>query len=281
MVFLRHSEGYLIRPGNSRGRVLDVYGILTGPGVWNQDISSYQYIGRTNQKWVLKPCEFNATVNMYFDNGYPIRYGETQAASRTALDGYMQNIAARYEQLFNLRIQYNNAAYFQSAIDDCKGTVTSSNVDTLCSHSGTIHTDLNNVNKNFNSSVTGSNTITNVYWSGHKIACDYGTGTIDYNRCCSAGTNVMMIEISSPSDRTLDSQGILMHELNHQYGAPDHYHEILSSGKCRGGAICSTCGTTKRPSSCIMYQSRINISTSTVICTGCQIDIANHLNDHH
>ena len=90
-----------------------------------------------------------------------------------------------------------------------------------------------------------------------------------------------MLELSSSSVRDHDSIAILMHELNHQYGAPDHYHEILDDGTCRSGDICSDCGANGRPSSCIMKQGRMDITASTVICAACKSDIYAHLEQHH
>ncbi len=93
-----------------------------------------------------------------------------------------------------------------------------------------------------------------------------------------------MIERSSTSFREQNSKGVLMHELNHQYGAKDHYHELADKNdpnSCKFKERCSECGNNPRPLSCIMYQSRINISNSDVICAACQNDILSHLNGHH
>lgn len=76
-----------------------------------------------------------------------------------------------------------------------------------------------------------------------------------------------------------------MHELNHQYGAPDHYHELIDVGtvneRCRGGELCSDCGSNPRPDTCIMYQSLRDINVATIICSECKTDIYTHLEEHH
>ena len=94
-----------------------------------------------------------------------------------------------------------------------------------------------------------------------------------------------MLELSTASNRAQHSKGILMHELNHQYGAPDHYHEIINAGtvneRCRGGELCSVCGSNPRPNTCIMNRSRIDITAPTVICPGCKADMYLHLAGHH
>ena len=77
----------------------------------------------------------------------------------------------------------------------------------------------------------------------------------------------------------------LIHELGHQLGAPDHYHDenfISEEGKCRNAEKCSECGSIPRSKFCILgederpyfckkYQNR----------NGCTEDINEHLNSHH
>ena len=75
-----------------------------------------------------------------------------------------------------------------------------------------------------------------------------------------------------------------MHELNHQYGAKDHYHELADKNdnqSCKFKERCSVCGDNPRPKSCIMYESEIDITNDDVICSECQNDILTHLKDHH
>jgi len=75
-----------------------------------------------------------------------------------------------------------------------------------------------------------------------------------------------------------------MHELNHQFGARDHYHELADEGdetSCKFKDICSYCGTNPRPATCIMCNSRISITNEDVICDECKNDIIDHLENHH
>ena len=98
------------------------------------------------------------------------------------------------------------------------------------------------------------------------------------------------------SDRDLNSKGVLMHELNHQIGAKDHYHEEMEAGDIKtckravannGNGICSCqdCndenGTQFRPGSCIMNNSYQSINNSNILCDACKSDILAHLNSHH
>ncbi len=112
---------------------------------------------------------FFAQVYHYFDDGYSVYYNESNTTSRNLVNSCMDEIAARYYDLFGLTILYDGGAYYESPIDICKGAVTSSNISTLCKHSGTIHTERGNVISSFKNSFSGSNTITNVLWSCHAI----------------------------------------------------------------------------------------------------------------
>lgn len=72
-----------------------------------------------------------------------------------------------------------------------------------------------------------------------------------------------------------------MHEINHQIGAPDHYHELDAYGNCKFADICSECGTNPRQGTCIMCTTEISINNSDVICSECQLEIISHLENHH
>ena len=81
----------------------------------------------------------------------------------------------------------------------------------------------------------------------------------------------------------------VIHEISHQIGAPDHYHEMITingAEVCRGGELCGTCNpSTGRPTWCVMDDGRgndIDINNlNNIYCSGCKNDIINHLNNHH
>ena len=220
-------------------------------------------------------------LNNYYDSGYFVRYSESEAVAANSIKSYTSAVSQVYLKALGLLIISNTPQYYNSPIDQCKDTVTGTNIDTLCSHGGIIHTDRSNVISSFKSYYTGSNTTTNVLWTCHKIKSIASNGRVNYNRSCSSGYYVYMLEISSANDRIIHSQGVLLHELNHQYGARDHYHEEDANGNCKFSDICSTCGENPRPGSCIMANSRQDINSSQIICFGCKQDIINHLKDHH
>ena len=273
------------------------------------------YSTSTTGSYTLRVYQYQATVNNRYDHGYHVRYGQTEPQARMSINGYMDAVAKRYRELLGLRIIRNEASYYISPIDTCKAnnynnvatcthynllwrycghSNSTCNINALCTHFGTaFHTQLPNVISSFTSSVTGSNTITNALWSGHHITSISAEGDLDHNRSHSFGTNIYMISLLM-SDRTRDSQGVLMHELNHQYGAPDHYHVSIKNDKnveigCTreknrdGNGLCSDeeCNdkykTTNRPRTCIMNNSRQDIASSTILCSACKKEIEAHL----
>ena len=83
-------------------------------------------------------------------------------------------------------------------------------------------------------------------------------------------------------NRDMESKSILLHELNHQYGAPDHYHDVDPiTRECRNKDICSFCNPNTRPTTCIMNDSSQDINSDTIICDYCKADILAHLALHH
>lgn len=165
------------------------------------------------------------------------------------------------------------------------------NIAKMCTHSGIIHTDRDNVALNFHSSFTGNCSTVYALWTNHRIKSVTG-GNDFYNRSCAYSYTIFMLENSTAANRTRDCQGVFMHELNHTIGAPDHYHEqtslldITTCLRCSsngGNGLCSNVlcnswnGTTNRPSSCIMNDSNIDISSDSILCDGCKADILSHL----
>lgn len=241
-------------------------------------------------EWVLTKIQYVATVYNFYDKGYFVRYGESELTSISKIDSYMEEVSKQYLKWFGLTITAPTASYFESAIDICKEEVNSDNIDILCSHENphTVAIDLNSADSAFAyfddyTSPFGNDIITKVYWTGHRIQSSLGQE--EYNRSFSYYWGVFMLELSSTYYRDRDSKGILMHELNHQYGAPDHYHEVIDKGldteRCRSGDLCSECSPIGRPKSCIMNQSRKDITKKDIICEECKNDIYSHLEDHH
>ncbi|MBQ8523235.1 MAG: S-layer homology domain-containing protein [Clostridia bacterium] len=266
--------------------------------------------------------KYYATVNNYFDGGLLVMLNQGISPTSTQINGYMDEVAARYLELFDLEISRNNAEYFCSIIDSCKGVDHPERLREYCNHEGNQHSVLFKysddpaddnyavLSENFNTvtSPAGSNVLTKVYWTAHKVKRFYDSSE-ECIRARSYLYNVYMIDYIKVTDETTQAEinswintffttsvyGRIMHELNHQYGAPDHYHEQTDNNirSCKraisngGDGFCSdsNCnsinGTQYRPATCIMNTSYGDISPSDIICSDCKSEIITHLNSHH
>jgi len=244
-------------------------------------------------------------VNNLFDLGYPGYYGDFNSSFATSIgeiNGYMSAVARRYEALFagmttttaqgiNVNVDFkvkdtSSATYYYSQIDEWKNK-NHLGIDAL--HGGSpSFTSHSNMVSSFSSGFLnqpghpGNRINTINYWSGHKI---HYAGT-RYNRAWSQVHNCYLIRretLSDPLYRELASKSILMHELGHQYGAPDHYHnddgpcDACAAGICSNGLGVSN----PRPKTCVMYKENQDISLSTILCDGCKADIRSHLLSDH
>ncbi|MGN1154918.1 MAG: RICIN domain-containing protein, partial [Agathobacter sp.] len=289
---------YKIKPRSSESQSSDLV-MAVGDSILNDtngvNIEQRVYTNDTKYKdeWYIgKKRIFNATVNCFYDKGYSVRFCETEAESEAKILEYMAEIAEIYEEKFGLQIEYN-VAYYESPLDQCKGEVTQENIDTLCPHKED-HTNRENLINDFdyNLGSISNKTSINVYWTGHKLSLENRKD--DGNISCSQYYSVFLLGINIPdSDRDYRSCRGLLHELNHQFRAPDHYHttendiidadgNVIEIGKCKHFKNgCSICGDFQRTANCVMGPSNASGRVWSNICEDCKNDIENHLTHHH
>ena len=277
---------------------VDSTGKVTGRNVGTTTITAKSHNNITATCTVkVTETVYLATLNSYYDLGYPTYYSEGNDVSENRINGYMVAVRDRYDELFNLKLSVPHTKYYYSGIDGCKGTVSSKNINTLCSHNNPHTSAAGNFDDNPNSIAQcfvrdigySTDKITNAYWSTHKIKTD----TSD-NRSFSWGINGVYIINRYQINRHRRSEVVLMHEMNHQFGVRDHYHEapgdIYTCKRAianQGNGFCSLpkCneknGTIYRPASCIMNKSEQNIWNDDIMCGGCQEEIMSHLENHH
>lgn len=243
-------------------------------------VSQRAYINNLSYKeeWLIP--NYYLLLNSNYDNGYCVRFLETSSESEASISSYVNLISERYKTLLGLNVYMKSPTYFFSDIDWCKGVTTSANIDTLCIHSGTSHTERSSVIADYSIGHTGNDVSVNILWTAHRITSTASSGAINYNRSCTVGHNIYMLNVNQ-TNRNQKSTATLMHEINHQIGAPDHYHELNKYGVCKFADICSVCGTNPRPATCIMNTTSRDISSTDIICDQCLLQIRAHLSDHH
>lgn len=266
---MKSEDEYYIICKAYKGEVLSVNGSTTAGA------SIYSSKNTSGARWdIYNGYKYAAFVNNYYDYGFTVRYGITESQAKTRIYNYTEEVANRYEEIFNLRL-YHNASpeYFNSLVDQCKGTVTTENIGVLCEHEE--HKSATNVCGNFLDTRLNRDqkTITNAYWTGHSFGDGYNDRSFSWYD---------MIFMSGQSRTESQQKGTLMHELNHQFGASDHYHNAEVGAIC-DRKYCSTCGGEyARPSDCVMNLGRyVDIYSDDVLCVGCMNEIKEHLSDHH
>lgn len=150
-------------------------------------------------------------------------------------------------------------------------------------------TSWNQIYHDFIKDYPGNDLTTSVLFTGSALYNDNG---VQCNRSYRWYNNGLLLQniSSSTADYYKDVFSTLVHEISHEIGAIDHYHEILKDDQgndyCRGGENCYRCNEeTGRPMWCIMDQGRItnpdNINTKNLYCPACLKEILEHLADHH
>lgn len=216
-----------------------------------------------------------ATVNSYYDLSLVADHIYSEEHAIREIKSVSYEAAEALKERLGLIIEFRTPQYYQSPIDICKGTVTISNLDTLCSHGGTIHTDRNNVFKAFDSQYPGDKLTASVFWVSHRIASKNNvTQEVEYNRSA-ANLEKNTILLLGAGKGAIG----LVHELNHLFGAKDHYCTVDDSNNC----VSKTCRE-HHPEfnysrNCVMEQRQA--SGHNLICSDCQTFIISHLQDHH
>jgi len=246
-----------------------------------------RYLGADGRGVPLGPIAYNATVNTYFDGGYPQRFRETPAQSAARMNANFDAVADIYWNYFGLNLIRNNATQITSLIDTCKATHTvGAGIDDPCSRPNHDDrcTNRNNLRDDFIARFPGSPTHTTALWSGHRIiSVDPFNGNWNTNRSLSYGHSIFMLYDFADGDTGI--RRVLLHEMNHQFGARDHYHSDLIDHRgirvCARPDICSRreCNAPNaRDIDCIMGSPRERFD---IICEPCRYEILGHLSRNY
>lgn len=232
-----------------------------------------------NNCWYFEQYAYSLSMNNYFDHGYSVYWGESEAQSKAAIDNYSRQIAERFSTLFGVQLNYTTNS-FTSLADSCKGTVTPENLNAECNHPTYLHTRKDRFTSNFKSIYQGNNKLVNIVFTGHALTENDGTSG-NGNFTQPDNHSIFMLYNPPVAERAENQRNSLFHELCHNVGAPDHYHTGDDEVDC-GNKYCWRCGTAefKRPRECLMSYST-KFESYDILCTGCKADILAHLNNHH
>ena len=217
----------------------------------------------------------------YYDNGFSTRY-----PNDNVVYGINQNqafVADIFDDLLDLRIS-GTVNYFASTADTCKGTVTSANLDSMCSHDPCC-SDAMHMCSNFCAARHRSgNTVASILWSGHRTEWGGNNTNRSFAIIYTDGSRDMMMLANETT--ISQNRGTLLHETAHVIGAPDHYHETdPNTNKCKNEKYCSQCSITPRPYACTMESQYFHTTSAfngkDYFCSGCTEDMRAHVKEHH
>ena len=293
-------------------------GAITAHSVGTATITGTTVNGLTSS-CIVTVFEYQAIVNHYIDNAYPLFYETSNTDARATIMFYRTQVNDAFWNKFRLYISENsNPTYFvASTIQSCKTNAQPAGDTTpyternchdlpdssLASVSGNYHTELGNryctsreglaydVYHNLLDD-TANGVMTSVIWSGHKVFSFSEFGQLEFDRSASYPTwkVVTMLERVT-TDVDLKQKGVLMHELCHQFCDKklDHY----CTSQYPGPIGYSTCAyntrcyyhalnpADKRPLGCVMEEPRQSLDRNDLLCSKCQEDILEHLAAYH
>ena len=282
---------------NNYGLVIKAKNKGTGAYFYGPSLQNIRYLQLS-----ITYYPYVATVNHYYDNAYNVRYSQSKYGNNSpsvVIGQYQDWVSSVFSTLFSLKIISNTPQKYTSLADMCKLnqglTINTSSMNQECP-GGTGHgykdksnrlyskcTDRYAVHKSFIEDKPGNNICCNVLWTGNQM---YANGEI-YNRATFWNNNIFIYDPFEPNNRIDQEKRDIMHELAHNFGAPDEYcsNENLPAGKDCGVAGCPIHHPERFIGDCIMgyamYDSDRIFQAKNIFCEFCIEDIKKHLEKHH
>jgi len=271
-----------------------------------------------DEEWYIK--YYSLTVKPYYDSAFRVRYQTEDVSASRLVTTLLRQADSVFWREIGLQLDIETPSPYESVPDLCKianyGDVTATSIDSCCPanpiEGGTCSVynqrhaaypdcaDCTGWGEVFDAFMRGreyENDVVYILFTGHSL---YSTQEVDYygnpqkaNRSFHSGNGIVMQDIESNAEEYLrDVLSVVVHEISHDVGAPDHYCEEdpdNPNGPCLNDAYCTDCHPEYgRAEWCLMYSTErtdlLTCDDDTVYCELCYIDIVNHLLDeieHH
>lgn len=276
----------------------------------NQGTGAYFYgpwLSKTNGKFLeltIRYFPYTATVNHYYDNSYNIRYSQAKYGNTipaNVIKSHQDWANSVFGVLFGLKIISNTPQLYASLTDRCwinRGLeLKTAMLDDPYCPGGTGHgvvsyvdnetydkcTSPAAVHQSFIMDKPGSDTWCNVLWTGKQ----FYNGKDKKDSAWFGYNSVLIFRPLEPDSRIDIEKRTIIHELAHNFGAPDEY--CYDENKPAGGD-CGIAGCPKHHperfiGDCIMgyamYDSDRISNVHNIFCKYCMEDIKKHLDNHH
>ena len=264
-------------------------------------------------EWIVTTHRYVTFVHHYYDGGQIDKYGVD--AINTIYETHM---AAReiLSDIFDMEIILLSIKEYESYPDLCEHITSSEspicgdtngdgqiddqdNPDpdhirtTYETSSGVVNCYCNDSETYLNMfPYTGDLRTIHILWSGYKSRFIASDGTPTYDRSFSSRSDGFILMSREDGDIIT-----LIHEIAHQYAAPDHYCETVN-GNCHSNGKCDNTGhpseVERRPDWCIMdndgsddedtstpWTDITTRNSNEIFCELCKAEILAHLEEHH
>ena len=309
-IYKNASNALIVIPKSATGKVLCAPDDAVGTKLRLGAIHDLSTPNRSN--WMLN--KYSLSINTFYDNAFNVRYGN----GASLVSSFSDEISRILRGTVGLEVTMNAPTMILSTPDHCKlqrgFDITSTTINTqsyaICpsnpSEQGSCpyyalnkvgHSDCENCTswdqtyRDFIREFPGSETVASILFTGSRLYDDKGKLCNRSYKWYNHG--IILQEIQTNASVYADDQlPCLLHEISHEIGAPDHYHEMITNDQgqrvCRGGSMCFVCNpATGRPQWCTMGDDggwRDDLDTcdmDEVYCEGCRNQIIEHLIGHH
>ncbi len=243
---------------------------------------------------------YDLDLEHYVDLAYVERFSNN-GLPKTTIIQRTEAARDRFESILNLSLNYSNTVSdWISSADECKGVengeLTTNDYHSACSHS-TNHQDSYNILNHATSSVgAGTRTSSKLFWTGHTLYDNDGDviRSNSWNNASPGYYSVIMTPYAyvnlttgaTNSQSAMDSRARfeIMHELSHQFGAPDDPCNAPGLTPCSNVNCYYHVRKLETPPNCIMMYEKdpgSSISNQNICCEFCLDWMRAHLNNHH
>ena len=241
-------------------------------------------------KWYIE--KYYAYFDPYYDDAFSVRYANnSDINSRNEINKFSYALRYIFAANFDMNMRFSTPQNYISIADRCKTIsglpINTTTINQPCPRT-TGHNDCTGWTRSYEDFIanrSGTDTRTSALFTGNRL---FNINNIQCNRSFSWYNYGITLQEITSGDYYQKMIPCVTHEMAHQYGAPDHYHEVLDNGECRGGDYCDNCSENSsliRPGSCLMdngWMVDILVKDPTLIfCAGCKLDMENELQTHH
>ena len=242
--------------------------------------------GAANYRWVIKEYPKTLHIDVYADE----EYRDLIPFYVDYINDYMEAVRSFFLREFYISVEYSNAQPITTYADECGNTPCTHSSNSECKNSNAIvtesyhHNNINNVA--YRIPKPDMSQTTTIVFSGHTM-CRAGNDENEHEIGVSGKSlrdrGVAVYGDIFSKDSNLQKT-IIIHEILHWYGAPDHYDNVANDhdGIYTTAEMNDKYSTSDFNDTCIFGESKdiFYVFQNNTICEGCKNIIRQNLNKY-